>query len=381
MSILLVNDHLWGGIGRYVRNLYTELRAHYPERRVHVLLQSVPRRAVTNGWADADPGSILVQRRPWWSKQSGYGTLYQLTSRYYYPRRIPAGYALYHVTSQMMGASVRYAAPAVVTVQDLIAFRYPRNHPWISTRIRTGHFDALRRAAAIIFPSEFSRRDFLSRFSYPAQDAFVVALGAGDPFRPAERAQARAALGVPPERSLLLHVGSEEPRKNVETLLRALPLVAARIPAVLLIRVGGRSHRAGRLIRRLQLEGAVRYVSDVSDDVLALWYAAADAFVFPSLIEGFGLPVLEALRCGCPVIAANTSAIPEVTCGSDAAVLVDNPLDAAELAAAITRVLENPALREQLRHRGLARAAGLSWRRAAEQTAAVYEHVLAGRAR
>lgn len=383
MSILLVNDHLWGGIGRYVRNLFTELRDHYSERRVSVLLQSVPRHAVTNGWTGGDPGSILVQRRPWWSKQSGYGTLYQLASRYYYPRRIPPGYALYHVTSQMMGASVRGVAPApaVVTVHDLIAFRYPRNHPWISTRIRTGHFDALRRAAAIIFPSEFSRRDFLSRFSYPAQDAFVVAEGAGDPFRPAARAQARDALGVPPEQPLLLHVGSEEPRKNVETLLRALPLVAAKIPVVQLIRVGGRSHRASRLIRRLQLEGAVRYVSDVSDDVLALWYAAADAFVFPSLIEGFGLPVLEALRCGCPVIAANTGSIPEVTGGSDAAVLVDNPLDAAELAAAITRVLENPALREQLRHRGLARAAGLSWRRAAEQTAAVYEHVLKGRAR
>ena len=78
MSILLVNDHLWGGIGRYVRNLFTELRDHYSERRVSVLLQSVPRHAVTNGWTGGDPGSILVQRRPWWSKQSGYGTLYQL---------------------------------------------------------------------------------------------------------------------------------------------------------------------------------------------------------------------------------------------------------------------------------------------------------------
>ena len=379
MSILLVNDHLSGGIGRYARNLYTELRALYPERTVDLLLQSVPRRAAMNGWMTGDPGAITLQRRPWWQKQSGYGTLYQLASRYYYPRKIPQGYALYHVTSQMMGASVRYAGPAVVTVHDLVAFRHPRNHPRISTRIRMGHFDALQRAAAIIFPSEFSRQDFLSRFAYPADDTFVTSWGTGDPFRPTPRAHARATLGLAPDRPLLLHVGSEEPRKNVETLLRALPRVLAALPDVQLVRVGGRSHRASRLIRQLRLEHAVRYVHDVADDVLALWYAAADTFVFPSLLEGYGLPLLEALRCGCPVIAANTSSIPEVT--GQAAELVGDPLDADALAAVITRVLQDPTRRQQLRERGLARAAGLSWRKTAEQTAAVYEHALAGTSR
>src|SRR5436190_812412 len=306
MNILLVNDHVSGGIGRYVRNLYTELRTLYPERAVDLLLQSVPRRAALNGWM-TEPRSgaaITIQRRPWWQKQSGYGTLYQLASRYYYPRKIPEGYALYHVTSQMMGASVQHVGPAAV-----------------------------------------------------------------------------ANLAVPPDRPLLLHVGSEEPRKNVETLLRALPRVAATLPDVRLVRVGGRSHRASRLIRQLGLEHAVRYVHDVPDDVLALWYAAADAFVFPSLLEGYGLPLLEALRCGCPVIAANTSSIPEVTGGDEAAELVDDPLDHEALAAVITRVLQDPARRQQLRERGLARAAGLSWRKTAERTAAVYEHAPAMAAR
>ena len=381
MSILVVNDHLAGGIGRYARNLYTELRTLYPGRTVHLLLQSVPRRAVMDGWMTGETGAITVQHRPWWQKQKGYGTLYQLASRYYYPQKIPQGYALYHVTSQMMGASVRHVGKAVVTVQDLVAFRYPRNHPWISTRIRAGHFDALRRAAAIIFPSEFSRNDFLSRFDYPAHNAFVVPLGAGDPFRPAYRTHARASLDLPPERPIVLHVGSEEPRKNVETLLRALPRVAAAAPDVQLVRIGGRSHRATRLIRQLGLGAAVRYVHDVSDDVLALWYAAADVFVFPSLLEGYGLPVLEALRCGCPVIAANTSSIPEITGGRDAAVLLDDPRDADALAAVITRLLRDPAQRAQLRKRGLTRAESLSWRNTAELTAAVYEHALAGSSR
>jgi len=375
MSILLVNDHVSGGIGRYVRSLYAELRTVYAERRsVHLLLQNVPRHAAAGAWSNGNANEITIQRRPWWEKQSGYGTLYQLASRYYYPQRIPRGYELYHVTSQMMGQSVRHVGPAVVTVHDLVALRYPGNHPWLSTQIRKRHIAALQRAAAIIFPSEFSRHDFLTRFSYPAQHTFVTPWGTGDPFRPANRSSARAALGVPPNRPLLLHVGSEEPRKNVETLLRALPLVAARVPEVLLIRVGGRSHRAGRLISRLKLERHVRYEPDVSDATLALWYAAADALVFPSLLEGFGLPLLEALRCGCPVVAANTSSIPEVT--GDAAALVDDALDPEELAAAITRVLEDPAWRDQLAQRGLSRAAGFTWRLAAERTAAVYEHVL-----
>jgi len=376
MSILLVNDHLSGGIGRYVRGLYSELRTLYAARHsVHLLLQNVPRHADATAWSDGNANDITMQRRPWWEKQSGYGTLYQLASRYYYPQRIPRGYALYHVTSQMMGQSVRHVGPAVVTVHDLVALRYPGNHPWISTQIRKRHIAALERAAAIIFPSEFSRQDFLTRFPYPAQHTFVTPWGTGDPFRPANRSNARAALGVPPNRPLLLHVGSEEPRKNVETLLRALPLVAARVPeVVLLVRVGGRSHRASRLITRLKLERHVRYEHDVSDATLALWYAAADALVFPSLLEGFGLPLLEALRCGCPVIAANTSSIPEVT--GDAAALVDDPLDPGELAAAIVRVLEDSEWRDQLRRRALARAAGFSWRLAAERTAAVYERVL-----
>src|SRR5437867_3537042 len=291
MSILLVNDHLSGGIGRYVRGLYSELRTLYAARHsVHLLLQNVPRHADATAWSDGNANDITMQRRPWWEKQSGYGTLYQLASRYYYPQRIPRGYALYHVTSQMMGQSVRHVGPAVVTVHDLVALRYPGNHPWISTQIRKRH-------------------------------------------------------------------------------------VAARVPeVVLLVRVGGRSHRASRLITRLKLERHVRYEHDVSDATLALWYAAADALVFPSLLEGFGLPLLEALRCGCPVIAANTSSIPEVT--GDAAALVDDPLDPGELAAAIVRVLEDSEWRDQLRQRALSRAAGFSWRLAAERTAAVYERVL-----
>lgn len=319
---------------------------------------------------------MAIQYRPWWEKRSGYGTLYQLASYYYFPRRIPPGYALYHVASQMMGNSARHVTPAVVTVQDLVALRYRANHPWLSTLIRIRHLKALLRAAALIFSTEFTRRDFLARFPYPVDRTFVVPFGTSEAFRPGDRATARAALGVAPELPVLLHVGSEEPRKNVATLLRALPRVAARHPEVLLVRVGAGSSRARRLIARLGLDRHVRYVRDVSDADLATWYAAADMLVFPSVLEGFGLPLLEALQCGCPVVAANTSSIPEVT--GDAASLVDDPLDQDGLAAAIVRVLEDADWRAELARRGPPRAAGFSWRLAAERTAAVYDRVLGG---
>src|SRR6266542_977992 len=174
MSILLVNDHLSGGIGRYVRGLYSELRTLYAARHsVHLLLQNVPRHADATAWSDGNANDITMQRRPWWEKQSGYGTLYQLASRYYYPQRIPRGYALYHVTSQMMGQSVRHVGPAVVTVHDLVALRYPGNHPWLSTQIRKRHIAALQLPG-----SAHIRHSVGDGRSVPAREPFERSRGA-----------------------------------------------------------------------------------------------------------------------------------------------------------------------------------------------------------
>ena len=378
--VLLLNDHPpAGGIGRYARALYHALlAADRGGLAIDLLIQNAPGRSDVADWRGAGPEAaasrVLIQPRPPWAKPTGFGTMYQLNGYYRYPRRIPAGYTLYHASSQMMGASARHAAPLVVTVHDVIAARLARNHVGLAAVMRRRHLRAVTAARSLICSSEHTRREFLSLYQYPPDRCAVVHLGVAPVFSGGDRASARAALGLAPDRPVLLHVGSEERRKNVETLLAALPRLARRRPDVLLVRVGGGSARSRRLIARHGLAARVRYCSGLPETDLVRWYRAADAFVFPSLYEGFGLPVLEALACGCPVVAGNATSLPEIV--GDAALLVDDPLDPDALAGAIERVLDDAALAAALRAAGPRRAAGFTWRRVAAETLAVYRRAL-----
>jgi glycosyltransferase involved in cell wall biosynthesis len=378
--VLLLNDHPpAGGIGRYARALYHALLdADRGGIEIDLLIQNAPGHTSAADWRGgpgAEGSRVLVQPRPRWAKPTGFGTLYQLNGYFRFPRRIPMGYALYHASSQMMGASARHAAPMVVTVHDVIARRLARNHVGLAAVMRRRHLGAVTAARALIFSSEHTRREFLSLYDYPADRCAVVHLGVAPAFSAGDRASARAALGLAADRPVLLHVGSEERRKNVEATLAALARLVRRRPDVLLVRVGGGSSRSRRLIARFGLAAHVRYCSGLPEADLVRWYRAADAFVFPSFYEGFGLPVLEALACGCPVIAGDASSVPEIA--GDAALLVD-PGDVEALERAIGRVLDDPSLAAALRAAGPRRAAAFTWARAAAQTLEVYRRTLGG---
>jgi glycosyltransferase involved in cell wall biosynthesis len=377
--VLLVNDHpAWGGIGRYTLELDRALAAlDPPEVAVDLLLQNMPGRVDPAAWrrtpTEGQSSGLTVQPRPRWAKPSGFGTAYLINSHLYFPRRIPAGYDLYHYSSQMMGASVRQARPAVVTVQDLIALRLGSNHPGLSTWLRRRHFGPLRQASGLVFASEYSRQDFLSTFDYPDDRTSVVHHAVAAGFAPRDRQASRNALQLAADRPILLHVGSDERRKDVTTLLEALPLLLRERPDLLLLRVGGASSRSRRVIARLGLERAVRYLPALSDAQLAACYSAADLFVFPSYYEGFGFPVLEAMKSGCPVVVARATSLPEIV--GDAGVLFE-PRDATALARSVGGLLDDPARRAALRALGIARAAEFTWERAARQTAAAYHRAL-----
>jgi glycosyltransferase involved in cell wall biosynthesis len=199
-------------------------------------------------------------------------------------------------------------------------------------------------------------------------------------FAPVERPEAIAALraryGL--ERPYLLHVGRLDPGKNLRTLLAALAELrdgGAPHDLVLAGPPGWKNEGFFRLLRELDLEGRVRLLGYVPDADLPALYTAADVFVFPSLYEGFGLPPLEAMACGTPVVASSRSAMPEVL--GDAAVLVD-PRDARALAGAVRRVLDDGPLRSGLRQAGLRRAEAYSWEAAARATVRVYGRAAEG---
>ena len=177
-------------------------------------------------------------------------------------------------------------------------------------------------------------------------------------------------------RPYVLNVGTLEPRKNLDGLLRAFAQAKkSGVPHTLVI-AGARGwgdSRLAPLLRELGIAGSVIFTGFVEDEDLPYLYAGADFFVYPSFYEGFGIPVLEAMACGTPVIASNTSSIPEVA--GDAALLVD-PHSDAELSASILRLAGDERLRQELRERGLSRAALFSWEKTVNETLKVYENVL-----
>ncbi len=267
--------------------------------------------------------------------------------------------------------SSRYAR--VLTIGDLTPLT-TNSH---SRGNRLAHRWALpliaRRAHHIVTFSEASRRDITRLFGIDPERVTVTLLAAADRFRPATPAAVedmRARLALPPR--YLLFVGSIEPRKNVERLVRAyaraLPALGDA-PLVLVSRRSWRMNHLSRLVRDLGIEERVIRRTDIDSDDLPLVYAGATMLCYPSLYEGFGLPALEAMQCGLPVLTSNVSSLPEVT--GDAAVCVD-PQSVEEIAQGMVELARNDALRAELSARGMARAARFSWRRCAEETASAY---------
>jgi glycosyltransferase involved in cell wall biosynthesis len=264
--------------------------------------------------------------------------------------------------------------PSVVTIHDLAFIRFPQtfrayNRTYLDFATRL----TARRAARILTVSEHTRREVIGLLGVPPERVVVTPNAARAHFRPPPIGaidQLRARHGLP-ER-FLLYVGTLEPRKNLTTLLEAFAEVARRTDATLLIG-GGKGWLYTPIFERLAalgLRDRVRVVGYIDEEELPLWYAAATVFVFPSIYEGFGMPPLEAMACGTPVVTSNTSSLPEVV--GDAGIMVD-PHDAAALAAALAQLLNDADLRADLRTRGLQRAARFTWNTTAERTLRAYE--------
>jgi glycosyltransferase involved in cell wall biosynthesis len=265
--------------------------------------------------------------------------------------------------------------PAVVTIHDITFDLHPE---WYAPRARLAFSgfaaSSARKARHVLTVSECSRRDILRAYSLPADRVTAVPLAPDPEFRsvedPGELARVRAAHELGEE--YLLHVGSITPRRNLPRLLEAFASVRSRAPHLTLALAGRVEPPSLPLegeIEKRGLRGAVRLLGYVSPADLPALYSGAAAVVYPSLYEGFGLPVLEAMACGAPVLASATSCFPEVA--GDAALLVD-PLDAEAMSAGIWSLLSDMPLRSTLVQRGRARAATFSWERAARETLAVY---------
>jgi len=274
------------------------------------------------------------------------------------------------------------ACPSVVTIHDLQHEFFPEFFsPWIVRKKRREYRRAAEGAAGIITISNHVRQTLLEQYDPDPAKVTTIYLAASPLFsRRGDAEQDRLLLrryGV--EKPYLFYPAATWPHKNHATLLAAFRLLkdAARFDGELVLSgIAKHGHTAVQQeIERLNLADCVRMTGYFPLQDLPAFYRRAELLAFPSLFEGFGLPLLEAMACGCPVVCADVTSLPEIAGG---AALLFPPLDAAALALQMQRVLEDRSLRSNLRQSGFERAACFSWQRTARETLAVYHTVVEG---
>jgi glycosyltransferase involved in cell wall biosynthesis len=305
------------------------------------------------------------------------------------PRDVGRDGGLLHLTAQTLStllATRRRPVPTVLTIHDIIPLLF-QSDPEFARPMKPHDrlFEALRgrglrRADAILADSECTRRDVITHCGVAPEKVHVVYLGIDhDYFQPTPAEPGfLARYGLSESTPYVLYVGAEGTRKNLHRLLQAFAKVVARVPEARLLKVGaslclGARERLREVIDKEGLQGKALIVDEIGDGDLARLYSAARVFAFPSLYEGFGLPPLEAMACGTPVVASDRSCIPEVL--GDAALLVD-PCDVDALALGLVRVLEDDGLHASLRDRGFKQAAAYTWERTARESSLVYGQVM-----
>ena len=278
-------------------------------------------------------------------------------------------------------APLGYRGPLVVTVHDLAFLHVPESFPLrLRVALRVLVPRSLERASRIIAVSEFTRRDIVARYPIRPEKITVIPQGVDARFHPraaGETTPVLARYGLEP--GFLFSLGRLNRRKNLGRLLQAYARMrAGGAPAAPLVITGKPDYGVETLLPRGRPAAdmvGVRWMGLIPDEDLPAFYSGAAGFVYPSLFEGFGLPVLEAMACGTPVVTSDRTALPELT--GDAGLSVD-PESVEALAEAMTRLLTDQALAADLRRRGLDRSRRFSWRETADRTLAVYREAVHG---
>jgi glycosyltransferase involved in cell wall biosynthesis len=364
-------DHPGSGIGRYAIEIVRALRASQPTIDV-VLIK--PFEEPIAGLDREDPVIRLPgTRRLPGMMAFGPGAIAVVARRFALDVvHDPTGVAPFLVPRRW----ARFAR--VATIHDMVPFVHPETHERL-TNLLFRHYipHTLPFVDRIITDSNASERDIVRFFRVRPDGVATIPCGVSPRFGPRSASQVFAALSrygiVPP---YLLTVGALQPRKNLVTLLEAFARLRLEGLPHRLIIVGSKAWKSESVFGRLDdlgLGDAVVFTGYVEDSDLPALYAGAACFVFPSIYEGFGLPPLEAMACGAPVVTSNASSLPEVV--GDAAITVD-PHDVGGFVAAIRRIVDLPALADELRARGLERSQLFTWERAAAAHADLYHDVV-----
>ncbi len=360
-----IQDH-YPGIGRYAFNLARALAVTCPEHRVRMLLDPHAynsRFDLVTLTAQPNVETIPVRARVFSPAEQRMG-------------RNPAllfNARVWH--SPYYALPLTLPIPAVVTLADLTPLVLPEEMPNPSKRMlyRVLNLAAARRANAVLTFSNASRFDLERLLGIPPEKIFVIPLAADSIFQPARAADienVRVALNLPPQYAL--YVGSNKPHKNLARLIQAWTAVQAEAVLVIAGVWDPRYPQAKQLVAQWGLQERVLFRHNIAENLLPTLISGARLFVFPSVHEGFGLPPLEAMACGTPVVCSHASSLPEVI--GDAAMVFD-PFNPQDIANTCAQVLDNANARFQMRAKSLYQAKHFSWERTARETMNVYQHV------
>lgn len=366
----------WTGIGQYIHNLFTAMQQQQ-EAELHMAYGL----KVVRGYTQAP--TVGAAQAPW-LRQLALKVLpnpratKRMVEELMFRHKTRHGLrgAIYHEPNYL---PMKFEGPLVLTVCDMSCFDHPETHPKERVRLMNeGMPAAIERADHMVVISQDSKLALQRWFGVPDEKITVTYLAANPTFRliePAQLADPLAGFGLSPK-SYVLTVGTLEPRKNLSTLFAAF----AKLPKALrqrfpLVVVGMKGWKYDDLMGEAQTlvnDGELRFLGYVDDAQMPAIYAGAAAFCYPSRYEGFGLPALEAMASGVPVLTSNATSLPEVV--GHAGLMVD-PDDVGGMCDSLALLLEDASTAHHMAELGLARARTFSWERCAQETLAVYQQV------
>ncbi len=352
MKVELINDQPeFSGTGVYAWNLYRALRRLIDVRMSYYDSNSGACRSLGPNGEERSIRTRLTSVKPffWWDCHR------RLSHR-----------GLSHFVSQNL-SFLGTEGKRIVTCLDLIPLVMPEKpgeRLW-----RRLLYSGISTADYVISISEHTKRDLMRIYRLPAEKVTAIPLGVSGEFRPRDKSACRRELGLPAGAKIILHVGTAARRKNFSAVCRAAAEAGRSVKGLMLLKVGRVSDNDRRLAAWLGLGELLVVRNRVPPEQLPLFYSAADVFLFPSTYEGFGLPALEAMASGCPVVASNSTSIPEVV--GEAGVLHDSD-DIRGMSESIIMILGDRDKARELSGAGLKRASAFTWERTARETAAVY---------
>lgn len=365
IDLRTATDH-FPGIGRYGSNLVEAMQSQLGEwGRLYILVNSqCSSLKDTSSSGNYGSETIRIPAAP-----------FSLSQQWVVPRVLNRENAdLYHSLYYIMPYCSR--VPTVLTVYDLIPSLFP-DYFSFKTRLlyRLCSYWAVKKSRHIIAISRSTKNDLATRYRISPEKITVIHLAADHSFYPRGKSEIERTLqvlGLPPR--YILYVGSNKPHKNLKRLLKAWEKLSSAKPALVIAGLWDpRFQEIRRYVESKRLQNSVYFAGQVDDKLLPALYSGAATFVFATEYEGFGLPLLEAMACGTPVITSNVSSMPEIA--GDAALLV-NPLNIDELSSALRVVLEDEEFRSKYQALGVKRASYFSWEKCASQTIDVYKKII-----